>query len=53
MGMADFFLVFPNLADNELRNITVGPGSSLGLRAGRYAFAESYCDEKGCDCRRV
>jgi hypothetical protein len=53
MGMTDFFLVFPNLADNELRNITVGSGSSLGLPAGRYAFAESYCDEKGCDCRRV
>jgi hypothetical protein len=24
-----------------------------GLEAGDYVFLESYCDEKGCDCRRV
>jgi len=27
--------------------------SDLGLPAGEYAFREMYCDERGCDCRRV
>ena len=53
MGMSDFLHAFPKLAETEVRDITVGPGNSLGLPAGRYGFIESYCDEKGCDCRRV
>jgi len=44
---------FPEMADRETRSITVPPGSQVGLPAGNYGFLEMYCDERGCDCRRV
>lgn len=53
MPMSDFFRTFPKLAETELRNFTIGPGTGSDLPAGRYGFIEAYCDEKGCDCRRV
>ena len=53
MGMTSFYTVFPKLAETEVRTVTIGPGSSLGPSAGIYGFGESYCDELGCDCRRV
>ncbi len=53
MPMSDFFRTFPKLAESELRNFTIGPGNDSDLAAGRYTFLEAYCDEKGCDCRRV
>jgi hypothetical protein len=54
MPMSDFFRTFPKLAESELRNFTIGPGTgSDDLPAGRYGFIDAYCDEKGCDCRRV
>jgi len=53
MPMSDFFRAFPKLAESELRNFTIGPGTGSDLPAGRYGFIEAYCDEKGCDCRRV
>ena len=53
MPMSDFFRTFPKLAESELRNFTIGPGTGSELPAGRYGFIEAYCDKKGCDCRRV
>ena len=53
MPMSDFFRTFPKLAETELRNITIGPDNDFDLPAGCYVFIEAYCDEKGCDCRRV
>ena len=53
MPTSDFFRTFPKLAETELRNFTIGPGTGSDLPAGRYGFIEAYCDEKGCDCRRV
>jgi hypothetical protein len=44
---------FPELAGRETRSVTVPPGSPLGLPPGEYGFLETYCDEPGCDCRRV
>jgi hypothetical protein len=44
---------FPKVAERETRTITVMPGSYTGLPAGDYGFLEMYCDERGCDCRRV
>jgi hypothetical protein len=44
---------FPDVADRETRSITVLSGSQVGLPAGDYGFLEMYCDERGCDCRRV
>ena len=53
MPMRDFFWAFPKLAASELRTLTVAGGSASPLPADRYAFVEHYCDERGCDCRRV
>jgi len=45
--------VFPVLAERETRTITILENSTVRLPPGEYAFCEMFCDEKGCDCRRV
>jgi hypothetical protein len=42
---------FPALAEKETRTITTI--SDHGLPSDSYGLIESYCDESGCDCRRV
>ncbi len=44
---------FIELAEAETRIITIPPGGSLGLPADAYLFRELFCNERGCDCRRV
>jgi len=44
---------FPDVAERETRTITVLDGSNVGLPPGQYSFLEMFCDERGCDCRRV
>ena len=44
---------FPEVAERETRSITVLPHSDLDLPVGSYGFLEMFCDERGCDCRRV
>lgn len=44
---------FPDIAEKETRTIHVPKNSPSGLPAGKYTFLEMFCDEKGCDCRRV
>jgi len=49
-----FHALFPKMAEEETRSITVPAGNSqTDLPAGDYAFCEMFCDEPGCDCRRV
>ena len=49
-----FHDLYPEIAETETRVITVfGENSETGLPAGEYAFCEMFCNEKGCDCRRV
>jgi hypothetical protein len=48
-----FHDLFPAVAERETRTLTILPGSNTGLPAGHYAFLEMFCDEPGCDCRRV
>lgn len=44
----------PELAEAETRTITLlHDDEELGLPAGEYAFCEMFCNEPGCDCRRV
>ncbi len=51
MSMVPFYAVFPDLAFSEMRAIFArGSGD---IPDGEYGFVESYCDEAGCDCRRV
>ncbi len=51
MPMAPFFRRFPELAATETRSAQVGRHESLP--PGEYGFVDLYCDEVGCDCRRV
>ncbi|MEO6594360.1 MAG: hypothetical protein ABIP94_06375 [Planctomycetota bacterium] len=44
---------FRDMAERETRSVTLLKDSGLGLPAGDYGFIELFCDELGCDCRRV
>lgn len=44
----------PQLAEAETRAITLlTADNEFGLPPGTYLFVEMFCNEKGCDCRRV
>ena len=49
--MVPFSFVCPDLAIAEVRSITVA--NSAFLPDDTYALLEIYCEELGCDCRRV
>src|SRR5438128_8078528 len=53
MPYAPFHKLCPEIASRETRTVTVLPHASLGLEPADYEFVEMYCDEPGCDCRRV
>jgi hypothetical protein len=49
--MSPFFERFPEVAAAETRTAVVR--GQKDLPDGEYGFVELYCDEPGCDCRRV
>jgi hypothetical protein len=49
--MISFAKRFPELGPRETR-VALIPDDGDFPR-GKYAFLESYCEEEGCDCRRV
>ncbi|MFN0121931.1 MAG: hypothetical protein ACKV2V_15665 [Blastocatellia bacterium] len=51
MPMTPFVMRFRELGEAETR-VLYARGMP-DLPDGDYAFSESYCDEPGCDCRRV
>ncbi len=51
MPMIPFMEKFPELAASETRSARVA--GQDGLPDGDYGFFELYCNEPGCDCRRV
>lgn len=51
MPMIPFMERFPEVGARETRSVTVPPRQDLP--EGEYGFVELYCDEPGCDCRRV
>ena len=53
MSYAPFFEYFPEIAKDETRVITIMGKSSWKLPPAEYAFLEMFCNEPGCDCRRV
>ncbi len=53
MPYEPFYNYFPQIAENQTRVITLFNKTDFKLPAGEYAFIELYCNEKGCDCRRV
>jgi hypothetical protein len=52
MPFAPFYELFPEVARAETRSVTVLNATST-LPAGAYAFAEMFCNDEGCDCRRA
>ncbi len=44
---------FPQVAERETRTVTLLKPSKYNLPPADYAFLEMFCDEPGCDCRRV
>jgi hypothetical protein len=51
MPFAPFFQEFPEIAVKETRVLTVI--NSPDLPPDEYGLLELYCDDPGCDCRRV
>ncbi|HEY6372440.1 MAG TPA: hypothetical protein VIX37_17820 [Candidatus Sulfotelmatobacter sp.] len=51
MPMIPLIEKFPDLGARETRSVTVAQRQDL--RDGEYGFVELYCNEPGCDCRRV
>lgn len=51
MAMTPFYTKFRDLAIAETRTVLIPAGTPLP--AGEYGFMEFYCDDPGCDCRRV
>ncbi len=52
-GYVLFGNLFPAIAEQETRSITVLDGERADLPNGVYVFHEMYCIERRCDCRRV
>ena len=53
MPYAAFHKWYPKVAEQETRCVTILPGSPWNLPPAHYSLLEMYCDEPGCDCRRV
>jgi hypothetical protein len=53
MPYVAFYKRFPQIATRETRSVTILRESDFGLPPGDYGFVEMFCDEPGCDCRRV
>lgn len=51
MPFVPFYEKFPDIADDETRRLIVFQRPDLP--PDEYGFVEAYCDEPGCDCRRV
>jgi hypothetical protein len=46
-----FIEFFPEIAEKETRRITLR--NDPKIPDGEYAFVDSFCEDKDCDCRRV
>ena len=52
MSFAPFYEYFPEIAERETRSITIF-NRDFNLPPDDYGFTEAFCNDKGCDCRRV
>jgi hypothetical protein len=53
MPYSFFHSRLPKVAERETRSVTLFDHSEFNLPPADYAFLEMFCDEPGCDCRRV
>ena len=51
MPLTPFYSRFRELAFREMRTVTLHGHETIP--DGHYGFLEFYCNERGCDCRRV
>lgn len=51
MPMTPFYTRHPDIAEKEFRTLHIA--GNPDIPDGEYGFLELYCDEPGCDCRRV
>jgi hypothetical protein len=55
--MIPFYSIFPEVAQREVRCVHIAPAAAgtpdSGLQADEYLYVEYYCEDLGCDCRRV
>ena len=51
MPFTPFYNKFPEIAEEETRSITIFNDPKFSNDS--FGLVESYCDEIGCDCRRV
>jgi hypothetical protein len=53
MSYAPFHEYCPEIAERETRSITILENAQFKLPPADYGFVEMFCNEPGCDCRRV
>ena len=53
MPFAFFHTRFPEVAKRETRTVLIFGNSGYDLPPAHYSLFEMFCDEPGCDCRRV
>ena len=53
MGYQSLYELFPAIAERETRNIIIGEQTEYALPPATYTFIEQFCNDRGCDCRRV
>lgn len=53
MPYTAFHEYFLKIAERETRTLTVFKNNDWDLPAASYSLIEMFCDEPGCDCRRV
>lgn len=53
MSYAPFGEYYPEVEKKETRTITILENAPFKLPPAEYGFVEMYCNESGCDCRRV
>jgi len=53
--MLPFHVLCPEVASAEVRTVTLEPNTlpEFKIPPDTYGFLEFYCEEQGCDCRRV
>lgn len=51
MHLASFYSLLPEIAEKETRRVKINYDTNVP--AGEYAFMDSHCADKTCDCRRI
>ena len=53
MPFAPLHTYLPEIAKQEMRSISIFAANDFNLPPAEYGLVEMFCNEPGCDCRRV